>query len=168
METTNSLSIAEVERITSMIDHITPTYVDKISDKLYQYQPYLISLVLGDHMDLLPLEVEEMMKIYLMLWEYYQHKENIKKVPLSQSVFTQKQNKNIQYFNYLETQSQAGRKFATDLSMADVHSKYLLGAILKRFQTRPTLVNMGHQKKVAYLISCKSLVECFDDIMLAE
>ncbi|EAY27853.1 hypothetical protein [Microscilla marina] len=168
MEKTDSTNIAEVERITAMIDNITPDYVHKISDKLYKYQPYLISLVLGDQVDFTPLEAEEMLKFYLMLWEYYQDKKNIKKVPLSAEKFRQKQSKNIEYFNYLEKESKEGAEFATNINIANTHSKYLLGAILKRFQTRPVLVNMPHQNRVVFLISCKSLVECFDDIVLAK
>lgn len=69
MKKTDAADIKEVKRITAMIDHITPDYVNQTSDNLYKHQPFLISLVLGDQVDLSPLEAEEMLKFYLMLWE---------------------------------------------------------------------------------------------------
>lgn len=152
----------DVLEILARIDKIDARYVHRESDQLHRYQPFLISLLLGDNADLAALEVEAMMKTYFLLWEYYKNRKNIK---LTETAFEAKYQKNTHFFKFLEVESKEdiGKVYKSDLEQ--VKSKALLAAILHRFTTRPVLVAMKHEPKTSVLIGVKSLIECFDDII---
>lgn len=155
----------EVAIILNKLAQLDMTYANKISDEVYQYQPFLLSLLMGDQVDLKPEEAGEMMRSYFILWEFYKNKPNIKNNKLTVERFEAQQKKNIHYFKYLETENKAGIDTAMDADFENIYSKALLRAMLLRFGSDSVLSAMEYETKTAALIGIKSLIECFDEII---
>ncbi len=58
---------------------IPKKYLDEIIDELYQYQPFILSLIMGYQPDLNQSEFEEVAQVYLIIWEFFKGKNNVKK-----------------------------------------------------------------------------------------
>ncbi|MBD3630815.1 hypothetical protein [Cyclobacterium sp.] len=80
----------EIEKIgqtLNRVDKIDQKSVDWILGELSNYQPLLLSLILGYQPDLKQPEFEEIMKMYFIIWEYFKDKKNGKKIKLTQKQF---------------------------------------------------------------------------------
>lgn len=62
-----------VGQLIKKIELIDEKYVNEESNKISQKQPFLISLILGYRFDLKPLELEEIMKVIFLIWEFFKN-----------------------------------------------------------------------------------------------
>lgn len=60
-----------VGQLIKKIELIDEKYVNEESNKISQKQPFLISLILGYRFDLKPLELEKIMKVIFLIWEFF-------------------------------------------------------------------------------------------------
>jgi hypothetical protein len=147
------------------IDTIDAGYVEATSKEISQYQPFLLSLLLGYRLDVTMPEVEEIMKIYFLLWEYFKDQKNIKYYPITKRQFMQAEERNIAFLRYLEGEpSPAATTEVTGLDLENVRSKTLYAGILYRFKHRVVLAEMEERNKGIVLIGVKSLLDCFENI----
>ncbi len=147
------------------IDNIDAHYVDKVSDEIFKYQPFFLSVLLGYSLDVTPVEMEEIMKIYFLIWEYFRGNKNVLTKKLTQAIYEKIQNRNIQILKNSETiKSKTARKKVYNDDLQNLNSKALLTAILFRFDTQPVLMEMEVQLKGIIMISTKSFIECFESI----
>ena len=62
---------AEIKRISRVflfdIDNKPQDYFDAAADEISRYQPFLLSLILGDRFDFTPDEVDELIKVYFLI-----------------------------------------------------------------------------------------------------
>ena len=65
-----SLRVGQLIKKFELIDE---EYVNKESDLIFRKQPFLISLLLGYRLDLKELELEEIMRIIFLIWEYFKN-----------------------------------------------------------------------------------------------
>lgn len=147
------------------IDQIDSDYVSFISDEIYSRQPFFLSVLLGYRIDVTMEELEEIMKIYFLVWEYFRFKPNVQTIKVTESYFNKVLMKNIKMLKYSEGETNEIDKlemFSSDLQ--NLKSKSLMTSVLFRFNERPTLLKMDIQKKGSIIIGIKSFVECFETI----
>lgn len=79
----NKKESLKVGQLIKKIDHIDKEYVNKETDVISQKQPFLISLILGYRFDLKELELEEIMKIIFLIWDYFKNYNRIEEIKIS-------------------------------------------------------------------------------------
>lgn len=130
------------------IDTIDATYVNSVSDEIFKRQPFFLSVLLGYHSDLAPAQLEEVMKVYFIVWEYFKKNKNILEKTVTQDLFERIQRRNMQMLKYAEGEpSDQARKILYGRDLQKMQSKSLLTAVLFRFHERPDLVSMGNETK---------------------
>jgi len=157
-----SIELAELIR---KIDLMDAEYVNTVTDEIYAKQPFFLTVLLGYRLDVRPKELEELMKIYFLIWEYFKSNQHVQTRKVNQAYFEKIQKRNIQMLKYSEgelTEKDKLKVFSPDLQ--NLQSKSLLAAIFFRFNNRPVLSKMKTEKKGLILIGIKSFIECFEKI----
>lgn len=154
----------EISHLLKKIDSIDKQYIDTITDEIYQSQPFLLSLLLGYQHDLELNVVDEIMKVYFIIWEYFKDKKNVRIKKITKEQFENSEKKNIDFFNYLEKSEGKDKDYAIASDLEHQQSKALLTAIFYRFNTRPVLVAMNDYHKGIIIIGVKSIMDCFEAI----
>lgn len=155
----------KISQLIKRVDNIDEVYVNSESDIISQKQPFLISLLLGYRLDLKENELEEVMKIIFIIWEYFKSFDIIHKIKVSEKLFEKNQKRNIHMLKYFEGEN--GQNAQYNLVKADLrhlHSKALLTGIFFQFNHKKSLIEMNNEDKGIILIGMKSLIECFDEI----
>jgi len=148
------------------VDAIDEFYVNTESEILSKKQPFLISLLLGYRFDLNEFELEEVMKIIFVIWEYFKKYDKVNKVKISKRVFEKKQKGNMQMLNSIE--DNVDTNYKNDVITSDLNnlkSKALLVGVLSIFNHKKALIDLDEEKKDVIIIGMKSIIECFDDIL---
>ena len=147
------------------IEHIDAEYVNKESDKIAQTQPFLLSLILGYSSDLKALELEEIIKAILLIWEFFKNHSRVERRKISETQFARVQNRNVYMLHYFEgEQGNAKMELVTD-DLEHLRSKSLFTGIIFLFHQKDALLNMNSETKGIVLIGLKSLIECFEEIV---
>lgn len=153
---------SELAGLIRKIDTSDAEYVDRISDEIFKYQPFFLTVVLGYRMDISSQELEEMMRIYLLVWEYFKSNKNLPKKKVTQTQFEEVQRQNMYMLHYSEGESEESRdKIYTD-ELQNLKSKSLWAAVHFRYNTRPALINMDPEIKGITLIGILSFIQCFE------
>ncbi len=157
--------IDTLAKLTKKIDNINATYVNTVSDDIYKKQPFLLSILLGYHNDVTPLELEELMKIYFLIWEYFKDNKNIQTKKLTEQLFEDYHNRNIQMLRYIDSEDLDQQTIVYKQELQNLKSKALMTAILYRLNSRSGLIEMNSQTKGIILIGIKAFIECFETIV---
>lgn len=155
----------KVSQLIKKIELIDEKYINQETDIISQKQPFLISLILGYRFDLNLNELEEIVKIIFIIWEYFKNFEQIYKIKVSEKQFEKIQQRNIHMLKYFEGEN--GENAQYNLVKSDLrhlHSKALLTGIFFQFNHKKSLIEMDNEEKGILLIGMKSLIECFDEI----
>ncbi|MCK9403710.1 MAG: hypothetical protein M0Q26_09965 [Chitinophagaceae bacterium] len=126
-------------------------WANAFTDDLFMHQPFLLSMLTGYQFDLSALELDEALKLYIAVWEYFKVNPKVKTNAITEAQFDRFHNINIKVF---VVNDPADRETMT----------VLLAAIFERFVNRPVLFNMETQTKGALMIGVKSIIECFEEI----
>lgn len=147
------------------IENIDADYVNSVSDEIFTRQPFFLSVLIGYRMDTSPEELDEIMKIYFLIWEYFKDNKRVRANKLTESYFEQVEQRNIEMLDYAKgepTGKDRMKIYSTGLQ--NLQSKALLTAVLYRFNTRPVLLRMNGEKKGIILIGIRSFIECFETL----
>lgn len=128
--------IVKVSEIIVKINNIDADNANSELDVIFQQQPFLISLILGYKIDLKSEEVEEMMRIIFIIWEYFKQNEIVRQVKITQSLLEKVQLRNMHLLKYLE--GEPGKEKKSEIIASDLghlNSKALLTGIFLRFNT---------------------------------
>lgn len=156
----------ETKRVSELLhkmDQIDAEYVNSISDEIFKFQPFFLSVLLGYQQDVTMEELEEIMKIYFLVWECFRLNPKVQKKQVTEFYYAKIQKRNVEMLRYSEGERNDKDKleiYSRDLQ--NVKSKTLLAAVFQRLNERLTLVKMDSSKKAAVLIGVKSFIECFD------
>lgn len=155
-----------VGHLIKKIELIDEEYVNKESDIISQKQPFLISLLLGYRFDLKELELEEIMKIIFLVWEYFKNSYQVEKTKISESQFERIQQRNIHMLQYFEgEQGQSAKLELIASDLGHLKSKSLFTGIIFQFNQKATLLGTKNETRGIILIGLKSLIECFEEIV---
>jgi hypothetical protein len=147
------------------IENIDANYVNLVSDEIVAKQPFFLSVLIGYRMVTSPEELDEILKIYFLIWEYFKDNKGVQANKLTESYFEEVQQRNIEMLKCSigePTGKERLEIYAADLQ--NLQSKALLTAVLYRFNTKPVLLKMIDKKKGIILIGIKSLIECFEHL----
>lgn len=154
-----------IGQLIKKIELIDEKYVNEESDKISQKQPFLISLILGYRFDLKPLELEEIMKIIFLIWEFFKKHHQIKTEKITVPQFMRIQQRNVHMLKYFEgEQSENSKLEVISADLENLNSKSLFTGILFQFNQKVALLNMDNETRGILLVGLKSLIECFEEI----
>jgi hypothetical protein len=156
--------IKDLRQILEKIDGNPKNHFSQIIDELYQFQPFLLSLIMGYQPDLNQNEFEEVTQVYSIIWEFFKEKKNIKKKKLTINRFEELEKNNIHFFRYLELSDRKDKDFAVTNDLQNQASKGLLTVILHRFISRPIFLGMNKDHKAIILVGLKSTIEGLEEI----
>ncbi len=154
-----------IGELLSKIDKIDSNYANRISDEMFKYQPFFLSVLLGYSQDVSMEVMDEILKIYFLIWEYFKIKPRCKTKQITKSDFTKIQNRHIAMLKYCGTEPNDNNIlniYSNDLQ--NIKSKALFTILFFRFEERLILKNMNQDDKGAVIIGIKSFIECFDSI----
>lgn len=154
-----------VAELIKKIDQIDSNYVNTTSDEIFKFQPFFLTVLLGYQHDVTMEELEEIMKIYFLVWEYFKLNPNLQTMQVTESYFNKIQKKNIEMLKYTQDEPKENDKLEIySYDLQNIKSKSLIASILFRFKERPTLLKMNIENKAAIMIGIKSFIECFETI----
>jgi hypothetical protein len=155
----------QLSKYLKKIDHIDIGYVNLVSDEIFSSQPFFLTVLMGCRLDVLPEELDEIMKVYFLILEYFKNRKHVRTNKISKSHFEKVQERNIKMLHYSEgepTQKDKAEIYSDNLQ--NLRSKALWAAVLFRFQRRPVLHKMNEEKRGVILIGIKTFIECFETI----
>jgi hypothetical protein len=156
--------IAEMHELLRKLDCIGPEYVNTISAEIYDRQPFFLTVLLGYRFDVLPEELDEIMRIYFLIWEYFKKDPNIQKKKVGEENFNIIQRRHIQMFKYAGGESEDAKLLLYSDDWNSLRSKALVAAIIFQFTERPVLTKMNVERKAIILVGIKSFIECFEGL----
>jgi len=142
---------SETNRVAELMknmDNIDTAYASRVSDEIFKFQPFFLSALLGLGYDLPAQELDEIAKIYFLIWEFFKDNPGVKSVKLTENSFMSRSMKNAGMFKYVDKEKNKriiNEIYATDLQK--IKSKALLTGIILRFNTRPVLLVMDSGNK---------------------
>lgn len=152
----------ELAGLIGKIDAIDAQYVNRVSDEIFKEQPFFLTVLLGYRVDVSEQELEEIMKIYFLIWEYFRSNQNLRKSKVTQTQFEEVQRRNMYMLYYSEGESEESRdKIYTD-ELQNLKSKSLWAAVHFRYKNRPVLLNMDQEYKGIILLGILSFILCFE------
>lgn len=156
--------VTELAKLQHKIDSIDAEYVNLTSDEIFQKQPFFLSVLLGYRFDTTTQELEEIIRIYFLIWEYFRQNASVQTKKVTEEYFETIQNKYIEMLQYAEGERNEVRMqiYASDLD--NLKSKALLVAVLLRYNTKDALLKMDETKRGIVLIGIKSFIKCFETI----
>jgi len=155
----------ELARLLTKIDNIGVEYFNEISDEIFKQQPFFLTVLLGYRLDTSTEELEEIMKIYFLIWEYFRQTKNVHTKKVTEAYFETIQNRNIHMLQYVEGEPEQNDRLKIYTSnLQNLKSKALLTAVLFRYNNRPVLSKMDEKKKGIILVGIKTFIECFETI----
>ena len=161
--------ILRVGQLIKKIEMADEEYINKESDLISKKQPFLISLLLGFRFDLKDLELEEIMKIIFLIWEFFKNHSQINKTKISESQFERIQQSNIYMLKYYEGEqgAKAKKEFISN-DLKNSKSKCLFEGVIFQFANKRTLLEMKSETRGSTLVGLKSLIECFEEMVFEE
>ena len=153
---------SELAGLIRKIDTLDAQYVNRICEEIFKHQPFFLTVLLGYRADVSPQELEEIMKIYFLIWEYFGSNENLPKRKVTQAQFEKLQRGNKYMLDYSEGEPEESReKIYTD-TLQNLQSKSLWTAVLFRYNNRPVLINMDRENKGIILLGILSFIQSFE------
>jgi len=118
-----------------------------VTDELFIYQPFLLSMLMGYQFDLSASELEEALVLYTAVWEHYKVNPKVKNKAVTETRFDHFHD------NYMRER------------IENESGTVLLAVILERFASRPVLRRMEIQTKAALVTGIKSRIACFEELI---
>jgi hypothetical protein len=95
MELKDQKETKKLAEIIAKVDSMDAEYVNTISDEIFKKQPFFLTVLLGYRFDVKPLELEEIMRLYFMVWEYFRLKANLPTKKIGKKDFEKVQNRHL-------------------------------------------------------------------------
>ncbi len=154
-----------VTQLIKKIELIDEKYVNEESDIISEKQPFLISLILGYRFDLKPLELEEIMKVIFLIWEFFKKYPQTEIAKITETQFMRIQQRNVYMLKYFEGEQSSNSKLEViSADLENLYSKSLFTGVIFQFNQKVELLNMNNEKRGIILVGLKSLIECFEEI----
>ncbi len=147
------------------IDNLSLKKTNTLIDEMYKKQPFFYEVLIGYQIDVSPEELDEIIKIYLIIWQYFRTNKNIQTKMVTVNYFESVQKRHLEMLKYIACETY--QKNILDVSsneLEKIKSKALLTAIFYRYNNRLVLLKMDSHVKGIILIGIKSFIECFETI----
>jgi hypothetical protein len=144
-------------------------FVGRITDEIYLHQPFLLYTIMGYKMDLSPEPLDALVKLYLILWEYFKDEPNVRKVAITQQQYEKAEDLQIAMLQTLERlASDKQKEMAVTNNLNRIISKALIALMFAEFKERKALNALDPQTKGILLVGLKSFIQCFEDIVAGD
>ena len=163
----NKKNLKEVEilkEIEKRVDNITAEEVNRLSDELSLFQPFVISLLLGYRFDVDDYQLDEIMKILFIIWLNFENKPGVRKEKITIGQYENNQKRNIEFLHYYSKEDNKGMLEGTRMQLGKLKSKALFINIIYRFEKRQYLERIDRDKRGIIIIGMKSLIESFENL----
>jgi len=163
---TDFKEVDQAAGILARIDAGDAVYFDKVTNEIRRHQPFMLSAMLGYSYDLPPDAFGEVLKLYVLIWEFFKENRTAKKKAVTQAQFESVQQKNVHFIKYLEGESPTSSSFAALVGndLERLRSKALWTAFLMRFNECQALQDLNPELRSIVLVSLKSMIECFEGL----
>lgn len=152
-------------KLIKQVDHADLAYANAVSDEIFQRQPFFLSVIMGYQFDVSKEELDEIIRISFLVWEYFRSKPNVQRKKVTLADFEKAQAKNIEMLKYNEGEPNEREKMKVySYDLQTLKSKALWTAILFRYDNLPVLRKMDTETKGFILIGMKSFIDCFETI----
>lgn len=156
--------IQSVNPISEKLDKIDEKYILHEGELIVHHQPFFMSLIIGYNVDFKPTELDEIMKLILMIWEYFKEENKFSYKKVTESQFQKMQKRNINLLSYLEGENGAKEKeLVIESDLGQLKSKALFTGILFRINAKAGFQSVRIMNKGMILIGMKSLIECMEE-----
>ncbi len=156
--------IHSVNQISEKLDKIDEKYILQEGDLIVHHQPFFMSLIIGYNVDFKPTELEEIMKLILMIWEYFKAENKFSYKKVTESQFQKMQKRNINLLSYIEGENGTREKeLVIGSDLGQLKSKALFTGILFRINAKTGFNSVSQIYKGMILIGMKSLIECMEE-----
>ena len=72
-------------------------YITSLSSEIIQHQPFLLSVLAGIRLEITEEELEEILKIYFLIWESFRNNKNVLEKKLTETDFNRVFNKQVDF-----------------------------------------------------------------------
>jgi hypothetical protein len=162
-EKSDFTEIDELVLLSDQMDALSAEEISQIGDEIFMFQPFMLSNMVGFHLDVSKPVHSEIIKLYFLLWKYYKKKDSVSvKITLEQ--FEKVNDRDIAILKQLSNQHGTPQFMETLIGdMQKTRSKSLLSIFYFRFETRPVLKDCNNELKIIILNGLKSFITCFDE-----
>ncbi len=153
-----------VKRIIDRMEVIDANYVNSEMEIIFKKQPFFISLIMGYQLDSSPAELEELMKVILIIWEYFKTDQKFEYKKVTQEQFEKMQERNIELLKYIEGENSIKEKdLVMEYDVSHIKSKGLLTGIHFCLNTKSGFKGISPVRRGMLLIGMKALIECMEE-----
>ncbi len=154
-----------VADIIKQLDKADAMYADAESDKIYEQQPFIISLILGYRLDLNKNELDQIVKMFFVIWKYFKGRNKFQRKKITEQQYDRILKKNMDLLKFSEREKDQEKKLALfNAELSNLEAKALLAAIPLIFDTQPALKNMQTNLKARISLGMLSIIECFEEM----
>lgn len=154
-----------VADIIKQLDKADAKYADAESDKIYEQQPFIISLILGYRLDQNQKELDQIVKMLFVIWNFFKGRGKFPRKKITEQQYDRILEKNIKMLQDSEREKDPEKKLEIyNSELSKIESKALFAAIYLLFDTEPALIKMRTEMKGIIMLGMVSLIECFEAI----
>jgi len=155
----------QIANIIKYCDKADLKSLEQITDEIYRHQPFLLSLFLGYREDVNQYELDEILRILIIIWLFFRYQPNVKKTRISMKMFDNRQKKNVTFLRYLDGEKSQHSKNQLILdNLGALKSKALFTAVLFKVNEGAALKKLDKNISGIMILGMKSLIECFEQI----
>lgn len=138
---------------------------NQLSDELNTHQPIILAIMLSlPEKHPMPV-VDELMKLYLLIWSHFRSDPACLKNRLSENTFETAYKRNISLIRYLEGETNKAEKTKiTQSDLLKVKSLDLMALISHSFSQWPELKKLSTTDKGLELLTIKTLIESLENL----
>lgn len=155
-------SIAEVTQLIHKIETLEINEFERISAAIVKYQPFYLRVLLGYKGDVSREELDEIMRLYYLIWIYFESKEKVQGEQITQFQFEQTQKHYIHMFRYSVAEDKKSKQVIYEREIQQFYSKTLLAALHARIEEKPVLINLNQEMKAVMIMGIYGFIQCFE------
>ena len=157
------LEVEEVHEILNRTNRLGQEDMERICDRMVSYQPFMMSLLLGYQVDLPKDAFEDVFKIVLAIYLYFERLFDLTTYQILERDFEEHHNINIAFLKYLEGESDKENiLLLEEKDLSKIQSKALLTGVIMMLNEQTGCKRMNDEQKGIIYIGMKSLIECLE------
>jgi hypothetical protein len=141
-------------------------FANTVADELYLHQPFVLSMMMGYKMDLLPRELDAVINLYIIAWEFFKNEANVRTLQITRQHYERVEHEKVRMLQKADAAHSHNKRmnlFTDHLNQSS--SKALLALVYKEFNENEVIGKMDIQTRGILLIGLTSVIQCYENIM---
>lgn len=161
-----------LKEILQRIDEIEVGGEEPIYTKIYENQPFILSLMMGYEAELDEGNIDEeqfeaMRDMLFMIYLFFEQKTNIQRAQVTDQAFVDRFQLNIEFIEYLSGEEDPDKQIAlSEDDLAKIHYISLYTAIMHIAHDYLSFQKLDDEFKAAVFLEMKTLIECMEACLL--